>query len=227
MQAKAIAMPDATPHAFAAVLTGDIRGSRTMGEASLRTAMEVIEQTAHDIGDDLKFEVRFDRHRGDGWQIVLPRAQSALRAALRISAALTAQEGGLQTRIAIGLGTATIPANGDLGAASGTAFVEAGDILDTMERHETIVIDRQVGTVVNAMIGLLDWQAQNWTAPQAAALVEALRHRAPTQEEIATRFGVTRQAIQLRLSGTGLPAIREAIHAFESHIRALPEQAHP
>jgi len=220
-------MPDATPHDFAAVLTGDIRDSRRMDDAALARAMGLIEQTATDIGTDLTCDLRFDRHRGDGWQIFLPRARNALRAALRISAALTAQGDGLQTRIAIGIGTATIPANGDLGAASGTAFVEAGDMLDSMERHETIVIDRQVGTVMTAMIGLLDWQAQNWTAPQAAALFEALRHRTPTQEEIATKFGVSRQAIQLRLAGTALPAIREAIYAFERHIRDLRDKTQP
>lgn len=218
-------MPDATTHEFAAVLTGDIRESRAMNEPTLSKVMGMIAEAADDIENDLAFKVHFDRHRGDGWQVVLPSAQAALRAALRISAALTAQGDGLQTRIAIGLGTAIIPANGDLGAASGTAFVEAGDMLDTMDRHETIVIDKQVGTVATAMIGLLDWQTQNWTAPQAAALFEALRHRTPTQEEIATKFGVSRQAIQLRLAGTALPAIREAIYAFERHIRALRKQA--
>lgn len=227
MQAKALVMPVAPLHDFAAVLTGDIRESRHSSEAALGNAMSRIAETAHDIGDDLNLETRFNRHRGDGWQVFLPRAQGALRAALRISAALTAQEDGLKTRIAIGLGSATIPDDGDLGAASGTAFVAAGDMLDSMDRHEMIVIDRQVGTVMTAMIGLLDWQAQNWTAPQSAALFEALRHRAPTQEDIATKFGVSRQAIQLRLAGTGLPAIREAIHAFQSTVPRVRDQANP
>ena len=204
-------------HHFAAVLTGDLRNSRSMSGDALTKAMDLIERTAGDIGCDVGQAVRFDRHRGDGWQVFLPQTETALRATLRIVAALRAQNGP-DTRIAIGIGAATLPANDDLGAASGEAFIGAGDMLDGMDRHQNLAIDRRTGTFIPAIVGLLDWQSRQWTAPQAAALYEALRNQTPTQEEIAMKFGVSRQAIQLRLAGTGLPAIRDALHAFESGI---------
>lgn len=207
---------------FAAVLTGDLRQSRKIDASALQTAMSCIQAAAEDIARDTDLKVRFDRHRGDGWQVYLPHAEPALRAALRIVAALKAQTG-LSTRIAIGIGQAILPPDGDLGAASGEAFIGAGDMLDGMERNRNLAIDWRCGPFIPALVGLLDWQSQQWTAPQAEALFEALRSQTPTQEEIAGKFGVSRQAIQLRLAATGLSALREALAAYETHIEHVWE----
>ena len=153
---------------FAAVLTGDLRQSRKIDASTLQTAMSCIQAAAQDIGRDTDLKVSFDRHRGDGWQVYLPHAEPALRAALRI---------------AIGIGQAILPPDGDLGAASGEAFIGAGDMLDGMERNRNLAIDWRCGPFIPALVGLLDWQSQQWTAPQAEALFEALRSQTPTQEK--------------------------------------------
>ncbi|MCM2561331.1 hypothetical protein M8756_00225 [Lutimaribacter sp. EGI FJ00015] len=215
---------DTIDHEFAAVLTGDLRNSRKLGSGRLAATMRHIVDAARDIGRDCKTSVHFDRHRGDGWQIVLPRAETALRAALRITAALAAQDGPA-TRIAIGIGAVHLPGSGDLGAADGPAFVASGDLLDSMERQRNIVIDARTGPCIPAMIGLLDWQSRHWSAPQAQALYDALRSSPPTQEEIAQEFGVSRQAIQLRLAGTGLAAIRDAVAVYENDLGVIWQKA--
>ena len=200
------------PHA--AVLTGDLVSSRDSASEEVTRAMTVLQTTAQDIGQDAHLPATFERHRGDGWQIFLPKAAPALRAALRVIAALTAAETGLTTRISIGLGDAQV--DGPLASASGTAFVTAGDGLDAMDRGTRLSLSGTSDTLLPAMVGLLDWQSQRWTPAQAEALFEALRAQNPTQAEIADKLGVKRQAIQQRLAATGLPALRAALDAFET-----------
>ncbi len=207
---------------FAAVLTGDLIKSRKRTNDAVDQAMSVLAAATKDLAHDFNIDpqkVIFERFRGDGWQVFLPQGEIALRASLRLIAQLTAQGDGMATRIGIGLGKASLPADRRLGAASGEAFTVAGDVLENQDRNARISSPSMGNPAMTAMIMLLDWQSQNWTPAQAAALFEAMRDDTPTQEEIAGRFGVSRQAIQMRLAGTGLHAIREAFWAFESGIR--------
>jgi hypothetical protein len=211
-----------THHPFAAVLTGDIVKSRGLTDRALSGVMDTLADSVSDIGKDLGLHAGFARYRGDGWQAFLPEGAPALRAALRLIAALTARHKGAATRMTIGLGAADLPPDRALGAASGAAFVTSGDLLAAQERWQRLTLAPRAGQALCAVTQLLDWQARQWTAPQAEALFEALRIQTPTQEEIAARIGgVTRQAIQIRLSGTGLPAIQEALHVFESTVADL------
>jgi hypothetical protein len=43
----------------------------------------------------------------------------------------------------------------------------------------------------------------------------ALHPQPPTQDRIAQSLGITRQAVQIRLKGAGLHALRPALAAFE------------
>ena len=91
-------MTQALAHDFASVLTGDLVASRRHGAEALDEAMQVLDRASRDIGEDLDTKPVFQRHRGDGWQLVLPMGQYGLRAALRIQAALAAA-GSLATRL--------------------------------------------------------------------------------------------------------------------------------
>ena len=214
---------------FASVLTGDLIGSRRRDENALNRAMARLAQAAEDITTDTGHQTRFERHRGDGWQMLLPDGRDGLRAALRTIAALAADDGGLATRLAIGLGDAELPPSqtqpsqtqpprAPLAAGRGAAFLTAGDALDAMPRNTHITLTPEAGPLFAAMTGLIDWQCRNWTPPQADALFFALRRNKPTQEDMANHFGISRQAVQARLAGTGLPALRQAIDVFETTI---------
>ena len=208
------------PHA-SAVLTGDFISSRKASSKALDAAMATLAQVTADLQSDTHTRAVFDRHRGDGWQIYLSEAAPALRAALRIVAALAAGHSGLASRIAIGFGPARLAADGDLAAATGAAFVTSGETLDGMDKFTRLSADRQCGAAFQAMIGLLDWQSRHWSAAQAEALYWQLASQSPTQEEIAEKLGVTRQAVQQRLAATGYKAILEAVRAFETHLPDL------
>lgn len=203
-------------HPFAAVLTGDLVGSRDT-PAQLDTAISALGATARDISDDCQIPVYFDRYRGDGWQMFLPSGQAGLRAALRVIAALTASKDGLATRLALGLGEANLPPNNDIGAGHGVAFILAGDLLEAQDKAQRLSLPTMLPQL-HALGLFLDWHARHWTATQAAALYEALRVNAPTQREIADKLGITRQAVQQRLAGTAMEAIQAAINAFETDI---------
>lgn len=210
---------------LAAVLTGDLVASRKHDAAAVNTAMRVLgEATAGLAGDwgDMASPVIFDRYRGDGWQLFLPAGEMALRTALRLVAALAREPASpIATRIGVGLGEANLPDSGDLAAASGAAFTDAGDMLEALGRQQRLALPPTVGEPLRAVAQLLDWQSQNWTQAQAEALYEALQKDAPTQEQIAERFQVSRQAVQIRLARAGVHAIRHALRVYESELRTL------
>ncbi|WP_300445014.1 hypothetical protein [uncultured Mameliella sp.] len=216
-------MTQALAHDFASVLTGDLVASRRHGAEALDEAMQVLDRASRDIGEDLDTKPVFQRHRGDGWQLVLPMGQYGLRAALRIQAALAAA-GSLATRIGIGVGPAHIPDDGDLAAASGAAFHMAGDVLAGLARGTHLAlppIPGALGDALGALMLFVDREAQGWNRTQGQALFEALRIQTPTQEEIAQKVGVTRQAVQSRLSGTALDALQETLRVYESRIDTI------
>lgn len=218
-KAQTLHMAVKTLFLFSAVLTGDLVNSRGMSAAQVDAAMDTLEKAASDIADDMRIEACFARHRGDGWQVFLSEGHAGLRAALRLMACLTATHKGAATRIGIGLGPATVPTDRALAAASGPAFVQAGDSLADQDRATRLSLTPDAGDAFGAVSLLLGWQAQQWTAAQAQALYHALQFQPITQEEIADRIGgITRQAVQNRLSGTGLNAIEAALRAFEASV---------
>lgn len=204
---------------FSAVLTGDLIGSRTHSAAALTAAFDTLEEIVADIHADVGGQVAMSRYRGDGWQVLLDEGKQALRSALRIMAAFAARPDIPQTRLGIGLGPADRPASGQLASASGRAFEAAGDVIDNMDKRRRLDIETGAGTAITTIVALLDHQIGRWTPPQAESLVLALRENRPTQEEIAATFGVSRQAIQLRLAAVGIDVLRETMWFFESQIR--------
>ncbi|MBV6635035.1 MAG: hypothetical protein KI788_03900 [Mameliella sp.] len=216
-------MSQTQAHDFASVLTGDLVASRRHGPEVLDKAMQVLERVSRDFGEDIGAKAVFQRHRGDGWQLFLPLAQPSLRAALRIQAALAAA-GSLATRIGIGVGPAHIPDDGDLAAASGAAFHMAGDVLAGLARGTHLAvppIPGALGDAFGALMLFVDREVQGWNRTQGQALFEALRVQTPTQEDIAQKVGVTRQAVQSRLSGTALDALQKTLWVYENRIDTI------
>lgn len=209
-----------------AVLTGDIVGSRKRADSAVEAAMTRIGKTARDLATLADADTRFTRFRGDGWQIVLGRAGWTLRASLIIMADLKAEGHAIETRISAGVGPWESLGTNDLSDASGRAFFVSGHHLDTMPGHRRLAIaggrDQAPHGVADsdwqaAIFDMAEWIAGRWTQPQAEAMAMALRFDWQTQDDLARRLGITRQAMHARLSGAGFQAMSNALAAIEHY----------
>ena len=202
---------------LSAVLTGDLIRSRQSDPRLVDAAIDVLASAAADFGRAWTFDPRFTRFRGDGWQVVLPDPAYVLDACIYLSARLTAEHPLLQTRVSAGGGEAIVPQDGDLSAASGSAFFISGDHLDNMsKRRRLIVAGHGIGTWQNAVVLLADWMIGTWSGPQSEAVALTLLGD-ETNEQMARRLGITRQAFEARLNGSGFQSLGEALHAFRTH----------
>jgi hypothetical protein len=175
--------------------------------------------TAQDLSKQTDSDTRFTRYRGDGWQIVLPGQNWVLRACLTIIADLRASDAGIDTRISVGIGRVESLGTANLSDATGPAFFVSGTHLDAMPRHRRLFIAggaESDKTWQAAIFDLVEWQSGKWTPPQAQAVAMALRLDWNTQQDLADRLGISRQAMQSRLAGAGFSALTNALAQFEN-----------
>jgi hypothetical protein len=203
------------------VLTGDLVASAGSTPESVDEALRALETAADHVRLWSGHDTHFTRFRGDGWQLYLDAPGLSLAAVLSLFAMLRTRRTGLETRIAVGFGTINLLGTGDQGLAdaSGEAFNLSGRALDDMPRHKRIAL---AGPTVRgwhvALFDLAVWIAGRWTPEQAEAVSLALEPREHrTQAEIADILGVTRQAVQARLSGAGWDALAGAVSAVREH----------
>jgi hypothetical protein len=199
-----------------AVLLGDLIDSRRFAAPAVDAAMDNL-RTATDGLAPLTGPAHFTRFRGDGWQLVTARPEMALRLAIASLAAL-ARTTGPRTRLVIGLGEIESLAEGDLGAASGSAFLRSGQALDELpsrRRLAALGAPSAVASWLDCTLYLIEYISDRWSAPQAEAVALAVAPGWETQGDLAERLGITRQAIHARLSGAGVPALTAALAAFE------------
>ena len=208
-----------------AVLTGDLIKSRQASSAAVETTLDTLGQAAATFGTSWDIDTRFTRYRGDGWQIVLTNPGLMLDAALYLIARLRAGQAGIATRISIGTGPVETLGSRDLSDATGPAFFISGDQLDNMARNRMLALGGHgIGPAQVAIIDLAEYAATGWTPTQAEAMALHLEGRLQRHEDIAARLGVTRQAIQSRLSGAGLPYFDNALYAMRNHDFTTPAQ---
>lgn len=201
-----------------AVFTGDLIGSRDASSEAIGTAMKSLKNAAQDIGRADDFDPHFTRNRGDGWQILLPDPRLILRAYLGLTARLRAADTGLATRIAIGLGPVDFEGTTNLSDAAGPAFVTSGDLLETLDTETAAIGGPGVTDWQRGIIALADWIAGGWTAQQAEAVALTLLDTAhDTNAHRAKALGISRQAFEARLKGSGLSAFAPARKAFLTH----------
>lgn len=201
-----------------AVLTGDLVKSRKAGSNALERAIGILSDTARHLSDITDADTRFTRFRGDGWQLVLARPGTVLRACLILMADLRASGIGIDTRISAGLGPYENLGTTNLSDATGPAFFVSGHHLDLAPKRRRLLVAggrTQDQTWQSAIFDLVEHQVSRWTALQAEAIATALRHGQMTQADIAQNLAVTRQAVQIRLAGAGYSALENALVAFE------------
>jgi hypothetical protein len=209
-----------------AVLTGDIVGSENLPPDKLNAVMAQIRKSATDLAGMADADTLFTRFQGDGWQIILRTAKLALRASLIIMADLRAAGLSVETRISVGVGEIESLGTTNLADASGGAFFVSGRHLADMPGHRRLAIagGRQHAPhgVADkdwqaAIFDMAEWIAGRWSQPQAEAMAMALRFDWQTQDDLARRLGITRQAMHARLSGAGFQAMTKALYAIQKY----------
>ncbi|WP_374398209.1 hypothetical protein [Tabrizicola sp.] len=201
-----------------AVLLGDLVRSRRFPAAETAAALDSLRNMAAEL-QPITGPAHFTRFRGDGWQLVTSRPEMALRLAIALIARL-ATTTGPGTRLVIGLGEIDDLAEGELGAASGSAFLRSGQALDDLSsrrRLGQLGAPAPVAPWLDGALHLIEFVSERWSPPQAEAVALALVPGWQTQADLADRLGITRQAIHARLAGAGFPALMSALAAFEGH----------
>ena len=198
----------------AAVLSGDLIDSRAADGIATARSIETLSGAARDFGKALDCDLRFTRTRGDGWQVLVDRPDRALWVLVYLLARLRAAETGLDTRAALAIDRIDSPGTRDLSDADGPAFHAAGDALAAMTKRRLVIAGSGAGPLDDGTAALLDEVSQRWTAPQAEAVALMLVPDGATQEDVARQIGITRQAVNLRLSGAGYAGVRIALDRF-------------
>jgi hypothetical protein len=201
-----------------AVLTGDLIGSTKAGPAATDRAMDALASAAHEVSFWVHADTRFTRYRGDGWQMYL-HGQPGLvfRVCIFLAARLRNADTGLASRFAAGIGSVNHVGSTSLSDANGEAFEISGRALDTMERKGRMTIGGDGVTPWHeALFEIADWMIRRWSREQAEAAALALEHDGASMAELAERIGVTRQAFESRLAGSGLRALETALWVFDN-----------
>ena len=205
------------------VITGDLIGSTRLAPEATSIAMSALGDAAATLSRLTGTDARFTRFRGDGWQVFLPGRSHVLRAALLLMAHLRASGSGLTTRLSVGVGPITTLGTQDLSDAAGPAFTLSGRALDKMPHqppHFAYSDPHDLGSWRQAVLDLALWQARAWTPEQAQAAAMTLTPPAfgprPSDETLAKTLGISRQAFQSRIKGSGVACLTRALMAFES-----------
>lgn len=158
---------------------------------------------------------RFTRYRGDGWQIYLDDPGLGLWAMILFAASARAANG-LQSRIALGLGSVYGGSPDSLTTAGGTAFVASGRALDKMSKAQCLALAGDgVDVLHSRLVSIIDMIISDWSREQAEAVAMALRPEDhPTQADIAEYLGITRQAVAARLAAANFHQIDAANDDF-------------
>ncbi|WP_423821751.1 hypothetical protein V5738_15625 [Salinisphaera sp. SPP-AMP-43] len=199
------------------VLTGDIVKSTALHAAQRDAVMAALEDTAGIIAG-WPTAVRYERFRGDGWQLWLAEPKWTLRAALFARAGVRAACDRGDTRIAAGLGAAELGAT--LAASTGAAFERSGRGLERLKPHQLWYIDGKIGStaeqaLLRGLFGLCDERSRHWTARQADIFRRLGGPKAPLMAEVAEKLGVQPQTVQTHFTRAGGHALLEATAAFE------------
>jgi hypothetical protein len=200
-----------------AVLTGDLVGSTSAGPVAIDRTFAVISQAANHLSQRIGERSHFSRFRGDGWQMLIYSQNFSLYACIYIVATLRATLGAVPTRIAVGIGTIDRYPSTVLETAYGEAFIESGRCLDAMPHAKRLAIagDRFVKPWHRAILDLVEWQTGRWSPQQAEAVALSLEHDGKPQEILGSLIGISRQAMQARLSSAGRSSLDEALATFK------------
>lgn len=203
-----------------AVLTGDLIASTDLPAKTVDETMADLGRGADIIGQWQNSATRFTRARGDGWQLCLIRPALCLRATIYLRARLLAADTNFGSRISVGIGPGDVPHDDSLNAASGPAFILSGQGLDTMPIKSTFRFQRMTASTgaAQAAFILADALCGDLTPAMARSLAPMLAPDPPTQTDVASQLGLSKQAVRDALARANADSIVAAVQAFETDL---------
>ncbi|MFP4137427.1 MAG: hypothetical protein ACLFSR_03625 [Halomonas sp.] len=180
-----------------AVLTGDVIDSRRIEDRP--RLYRLLDDCLAELAT--RYEGRGERYRGDGFQLALPQAATAMEAAVALRAALVEHsepERRWDARIAVAVG----PSEPGDAAADGATFVASGRALDALAESAAhlsltrLAADEDPG--LDLLVRYIDDLIDGWSPYSAEVVGLSLRHDA-SQQALAERLGIRQPSVHKRL----------------------------
>jgi hypothetical protein len=200
-----------------AVITGDIINSKKI---SSRKWLKHLKRELDTNGSSPK---TWEIYRGDSFQVIISKAEDALRAAIKIKAALKCIKG-LDARMAIGIGTRTYNAP-KVTESNGTAFVHSGEKFEMLKQEkqnlavksDSDVFDKEINLLLKLSLIPMD----TWTVNAAEIVKTTLENPGKLQEELGKIVGIKQNAISNRMKRAYFYEIMEVNEMYKEKLKIL------
>ncbi len=213
-----------------AVITGDVVGSSKLPPEKRNQLQPVMIKSFQAVTRVLPDAVQapFETYRGDGFQGVLSKPETAMRAVIVLRASLrhlfevSHKSHALDARIAVGIGHVDYLPENRSADGDGKAFRISGPLLDGMKGNQRLLFRtpwQEVNDELDVLCALLDVIIDHWTAAQAHAIVGWIRGL--TQEKIAMELGISQPAARYRLKSAGNWAVDLLCRRYENLFEKL------
>ncbi|WP_192034392.1 hypothetical protein [Halomonas sp. YLGW01] len=202
-----------------AVLTGDVIASQRIDDLS--TLYRVLDATLAHLSKH--HGGRFERYRGDGFQLALPSAEIALDTALTLRAALIMHSGKKRwdARIAVAVGQDYWQANEDLATAQGPVFVASGKALDAISEGASHLALVRLGAQQDAALDLLiryaDELVDGWS-PASAEVAYLRLWQDESQQAMAEKLGIRQPSVHKRLRTARWSLLADTLDFFRHRL---------
>lgn len=205
-----------------AIITGDVVDSTKLSLAereimidSLQAIPDILSPFAH---------ISMEIFRGDSFQIKIPQAGMAAKAAISIRAWLRSQidylgNGPLDARMAIGIGGVDYESE-SLSTSDGEAFRLSGRLLDKMQKSRLEVATpwQEVNEELKLTTAFVDDIISSWTQSQSKIMLLRLQ-TSKSHQELAQILEISRQMVDKSLKSSKEELIESYIERFERLIK--------
>ncbi|WP_416140372.1 hypothetical protein ACM26W_08370 [Halomonas sp. HK25] len=203
-----------------AVLTGDVIDSRKVSDRQrlYRVLDDTLAALAKCQGG------RFERFRGDGFQLALPHARHAMTAAIALRAALIEHSDPEQrwdARIAVAVGPAEWHADLRVAESDDEPFVMSGRHLDALSEGAShlalTLLDEPDDGSLALLLRYLDDLVASWSH-YSAEVVHLSLERELSQQAMAERLGIRQPSIHKRLRAARWPLLSDTLAYLETRL---------
>jgi hypothetical protein len=202
-----------------AVLTGDIIASQRISDTT--ALYRVLDATLARLTNH--YGGRFERYRGDGFQLAIPCIGEALHAAvaLRTELIMHSQDQRWDARVAVAVGHNEWQPGSPLASADGPVFIASGKALDAMSESAAHLALVEAGAPHDAAMTLLvryvDELINDWSRYSAEIAFLKLWHDEP-QQAMAERLGIRQPSVHKRLGAARWVMLADTLDFFQQRL---------
>ncbi|MCU0870983.1 MAG: hypothetical protein MUE50_01430 [Pirellulaceae bacterium] len=209
------------PRKTYAVISGDIVRSSRLEREAREELPHILKQAAtalrEFLGEAIPLDI--DIYAGDSWQLLLSSPGAALRAAVFLRAYLLDRADGVDTRVAVAVGSIDFVPGERVSEGDGDAFRLSGRLLqesDPGRRMWFASSQLPDAGLWDVAFGLIDAIiSQSWSAKQARAVSGALRGWPLSKTAALWTPRISDPTVAGHLRKAGWPAVERTIECFE------------